>query len=194
MFFPLFKVHNFNTCSWRRINTCLPPSRKLQTLSSLLDTKWNVSRIICCCMSSACNTRDTVQHSLGNVVWVCFMGQPPRHKPRLMLPVFIWTFIGWLSIKSLCRRDIYLERLRTYENAKNDHHAVKPDHSMVAPLLHSTVGRMFGGFRPCSLALLSTTSPNLCILSDCYCSMSPLWLVWGVTASSFFFTSQIFGL
>ena len=33
--------------------THVPPSKKLQTLSSRLDTKWNVSRIICCCMSSA---------------------------------------------------------------------------------------------------------------------------------------------
>lgn len=37
-------------------STCnhLPPSKKLQTLSSRLDTKWKVSRMICCCMSSAC--------------------------------------------------------------------------------------------------------------------------------------------
>lgn len=74
-----------------------------------------------------------------------------------------------------------------------DHHAVQLDHSMVAPLLRSTVGRMFSGFRPCRLALLPPTSPNLSILSDCHCSLSPLWLVGGVTASSFFFTSQMFG-
>lgn len=36
-------------------DTRLPPSKKLHTLSSLLDTKWNVSRMICCCMSSACS-------------------------------------------------------------------------------------------------------------------------------------------
>ena len=32
--------------------TNLPPSKKLHTLSSLLDTRWNVSLMICCCISS----------------------------------------------------------------------------------------------------------------------------------------------
>ena len=46
-------------CSWphlieRKIEviTYVPPSKKLQTLSSLLETIWNVSLMIWCCMSS----------------------------------------------------------------------------------------------------------------------------------------------
>lgn len=39
--------------------TYLPPSRKLQTLSSRFDTNWNVSRIICCCMSSFWGDKST---------------------------------------------------------------------------------------------------------------------------------------
>jgi len=33
-------------------NTHVPPSKKLQTLSSRLETRWNVSRMICCWTSS----------------------------------------------------------------------------------------------------------------------------------------------
>lgn len=44
------------SCSHSKINTHVPPSKKLQTLSSRFETRWNVSRIICCWTSSAYST------------------------------------------------------------------------------------------------------------------------------------------
>lgn len=40
------------------INTYVPPSRKLHTLSSRLDTRWNVSLMICCWRSSGCAQKE----------------------------------------------------------------------------------------------------------------------------------------
>ena len=50
----LHKVYKSVCCQILQLNN--PPSRKLQTFSSLLDTKWNVSLMICCCVSSLCNS------------------------------------------------------------------------------------------------------------------------------------------
>lgn len=36
------------------LTTYIPPSRKLQTFSSLFETKWKVSLMICCSVSSFC--------------------------------------------------------------------------------------------------------------------------------------------
>lgn len=39
------------------ISTYIPPSRKLQTFSSLLETRWKVSLMICCSVSSFCTEK-----------------------------------------------------------------------------------------------------------------------------------------
>lgn len=55
------KENPWKIYSWGcQFGTHLPPSRKLQTLSSLFDTNWNVSLMICCCMSSFCGVDKTV--------------------------------------------------------------------------------------------------------------------------------------
>ena len=47
----------------------LGPSRKLQTLSSLFETIWNISLMICCCSSWLC-TSNELENRLDESVWI----------------------------------------------------------------------------------------------------------------------------
>lgn len=60
-----------------KLDTHSPPSRKLQTFSSRFDTKWNVSLIICCCVSSLCERKHTL---LGKQDWQCTAHETVKHK------------------------------------------------------------------------------------------------------------------
>lgn len=64
-------IKSNNTWKWVlgvyfKLDTYSPPSRKLQTFSSRFDTKWKVSLIICCCVSSLCERKYTFLKMIDN--------------------------------------------------------------------------------------------------------------------------------
>lgn len=76
-------------------NTCLPPSKKLQTLSSLLDTKWNVSRMICCCMSSACTKPNKMKMGFTQIpskTTRIVISAPNKHSRKIWIFLCIYFF------------------------------------------------------------------------------------------------------
>jgi len=58
---------------WKELPISEPPSRKLQMLSSLRDTNWNVSLIIFCCSSSPCKEPKERHHWFSCVSAACIM-------------------------------------------------------------------------------------------------------------------------
>lgn len=64
-------------------STYIPPSRKLQTFSSLLETRWKVSLMICCSVSSFCEDKQNreIRATIKNKV------PPPYFSHQLLSPL-----------------------------------------------------------------------------------------------------------